>query len=162
MAMREIREYGWRDRYISARIGINTRLAPMQAAILGAKLPRLDADNGRRQAIASRYDAGLTGLPLALPRRRAECAHVFHQYVVRSAGRDRLREHLRGAGVGTGIHYPAPVHLQPAYRGRLAEYPAGLPETSRIAGEILSLPMYPQLPPDAAERAASEIRRFFE
>ncbi len=162
-AMREIREYGWRERYISARIGINTRLDPIQAAILGAKLPHLDADNARRQAIASRYDEGLAGLPLDLPSRRPECRHVFHQYVIRTrdADRDRLREHLGRARIGTGIHYPAPVHLQPAYQGRLAEFPAGLPETTRIAGRILSLPMYPQLSAEAVERVIAEIRGYF-
>jgi len=160
-ALREIREYGWRDRYVSARIGINTRLDPLQAAILGAKLPHLAADNARRQAIASRYDAGLAGLPLALPPRRAETSHVFHQYVVRCRRRDELREHLRRAQIGTGIHYPAPVHLQPAYRGRLAEFPAGLPETTRIAGDILSLPIYPQLTEAAVDRVIGETRRFF-
>jgi dTDP-4-amino-4,6-dideoxygalactose transaminase len=162
-ALREIREYGWRDRYISARIGINTRLDPIQAAILAAKLPRLDADNARRQAIASRYGEGLAGLPLDLPSRRPECNHVFHQYVIRlrDADRDPLREHLSRARIGTGIHYPAPVHLQPAYRGRLAEFPAGLPGTTRAAGRILSLPMFPQVPADSVERVIAEIRDYF-
>jgi dTDP-4-amino-4,6-dideoxygalactose transaminase len=160
-ALREIREYGWRDRYVSARIGINTRLDPIQAAILGGRLPHLPDDNMRRQAIADRYDKGLAGLPLVLPRRRRDCTHVFHQYVVRSRDRDRLREHLRAAQIGTGIHYPAPAHLQPAYRGRLGEYPAWLPETIRIAREILSLPIYPQLGGDAVERVVAEIRRFY-
>ena len=122
VALRELREYGWRERYVSARTGINTRLDPLQAAILAARLPRLADDNARRQALADRYDKSLQGLPLALPRRRAECSHVFHQYVVRTSGRDRLREHLRAAQIGTGIHYPVPVHLQPAYRGRLGEF----------------------------------------
>ena len=162
VALRELREYGWRDRYVSARIGINTRLDPLQAAILGAKLPHLAADNARRQAIAARYDKGLSGLPLALPRRRADCGHVFHQYVIRSAKRDRLREHLRAAQIGTGIHYPVPVHLQPAYQGRLCEFPAGLPATTRAGREILSLPIYPQLSLAAVDRVISEIRRFFE
>jgi dTDP-4-amino-4,6-dideoxygalactose transaminase len=72
-----------------------------------------------------------------------------------------LREHLRAAAIGTGIHYPVPVHLQPAYRDRLAEYPAGLSETTRVAGEILSLPMYPQLADDAVNRVIAEIRRSF-
>ena len=162
-SLREIREYGWRERYISARVGINTRLDPIQAAILAAKLPRLDADNSRRQAIAARYDAGLAGLTLDLPPRRPECGHVFHQYVIRvgDADRDRLRAHLSRARVGTGIHYPAPVHLQPAYRGRLAEFPAGLPETTRIAGRILSLPMFPQLSAGSVERVIAEIRDYF-
>ncbi|HEX3862317.1 MAG TPA: DegT/DnrJ/EryC1/StrS family aminotransferase [Stellaceae bacterium] len=161
-AMREIREYGWRDRYVSARIGINTRLDPIQAAILGVRLPRLEHDNARRQAIAAQYDAGLGGLQLKLPARRVGCAHVFHQYVVRCAERDRLREHLRGSQIGSGIHYPAPVHLQPAYRYRLSEFPAGLPETTHAAREILSLPIYPQLARDAVDRVVREIRRFFE
>jgi dTDP-4-amino-4,6-dideoxygalactose transaminase len=162
VALREIREYGWRDRYVSARIGINTRLDPLQAGVLRARLPRLADDNARRQAIADRYDGGLAGLPLDLPRRRGECTHVFHQYVVRTPKRDRLREHLRAARIGTGIHYPVPVHLQPAYEGRLAEFPAGLPQTSRSMHEILSLPIYPQLGRDAADRVVGETRRFFE
>ncbi len=161
-ALRELREYGWRERYVSARIGINTRLDPLQAAILGAKLPRLDGDNARRQRIAARYDEGLAGLPLDPPRRRADRGHVFHQYVIRSRERDRLREHLRAAQIGTGIHYPVSVHLQPAYQGRLGEFPAGLPETTRIAREILSLPIYPQLGGAAVDRIIAEIRRFFE
>jgi dTDP-4-amino-4,6-dideoxygalactose transaminase len=160
-ALREIREYGWRDRYVSARVGINTRLDPIQAAILAAKLPFLDADNARRQAIAARYDDGLAGLPLELPRRRPDRSHVYHQYVVRTRERDALREHLRRAQIGTGIHYPVPVHRQPAYQGRLDEFPTGLSETTRAAGEILSLPMYAQLGGAAIERVVGEIRRFF-
>jgi len=162
VALRELREYGWRERYVSARTGINTRLDPLQAAILTTRLPRLADDNARRQAIAARYDRGLEGLPLALPQRRAECTHVFHQYVIRSTERDRLREHLRAARIGTGIHYPVPVHLQPAYQGRLGEFPAGLPETTHAMREILSLPIYPQLAGEAADRVIAEIRRFFE
>jgi dTDP-4-amino-4,6-dideoxygalactose transaminase len=163
-ALREVREYGWRDRYVSARIGINTRLDPIQAAILAAKLPHLAADNARRQTIAARYDSGLAGLPLTPPARRANATHVFHQYVIRAraADRDRLREHLSRAQIGTGLHYPVPVHLQPAYADRLGEYSAGLPETTRAMHEILSLPMYPQLGEEAADRVVREIRRFFE
>jgi dTDP-4-amino-4,6-dideoxygalactose transaminase len=160
-AAREIREYGWRERYVSARSGINTRLDPIQAAILAVKLPRLDSDNQRRQAIAARYDEGLAGLPIALPLRRADASHVFHQYVIRSQKRDRLREHLRAAAVGTGIHYPVPVHLHPAYRGRVAAGPTGLRNSERVAGEILSLPIYPQLTDAAVDRVIAEIRRFF-
>ena len=109
----------------------------------------------------ARYDDGLAGLPLALPRRRADTTHVYHQYVVRSPARDLLREHLRAAAIGTGIHYPVPVHLQPAYRGRLAEFPAGLPETTRAAGEILSLPIYPELSEAAVRRVIQEVNRFY-
>jgi dTDP-4-amino-4,6-dideoxygalactose transaminase len=161
IALREIREYGWRERYISARTGINSRLDAIQAAILGVKLERLVADNSRRQVIATRYDADLAGLPLAPPVRRANATHVFHQYVVRLDKRDQLRDRLRAAGIGTGIHYPAPVHRQPAYSGRLVAGPSGLVVTERTAPQILSLPMYPQLSDEAVERVIAEIRRFF-
>jgi dTDP-4-amino-4,6-dideoxygalactose transaminase len=159
-AAREIREYGWRDRYVSAVPGINTRLDPIQAAILGVRLETLAADNARRQAIAARYDAGLAGLPVILPPRRADATHVFHQYVIRTPTRDRLREHLRQAGIGTGIHYPLPVHLQPAYCGRLARGPSGLCRSQAIARDIISLPIYPQLADAAIDRVIGEIRRF--
>ena len=160
-AAREIREYGWRERYVSARSGINTRLDPIQAAVLSVKLPRLRADNERRQAIAARYDEGLSGLPIGLPRRRADTSHVFHQYVIRGKDRDRLREDLRTASIGTGIHYPVPVHLHPAYRSRVALGPTGLRNSEKAAGEILSLPIYPQLADDAVDRVVAEIRKFF-
>ncbi|MBV9861477.1 MAG: DegT/DnrJ/EryC1/StrS family aminotransferase [Alphaproteobacteria bacterium] len=159
-ALREIREYGWRDRYVSARPGINTRLDPIQAAILGAKLPRLDRDNARRQAIAAAYDTGFAGLPVGLPRRRAEATHVFHQYVISCDRRDAMREHLRHAGIGTGVHYPLPVHRQPAYRDRPIG-PGGLPRTERLCGEIVSLPMFAQLTDAAVGRVVAETRRFF-
>lgn len=159
-AAREIREYGWRDRYVSAVPGINTRLDPLQAAILAVKLPRLAADNARRQAIAAAYDEGLSGLPSQLPQRRTDRTHVFHQYVVRATERGRLREALRETRIGTGIHYPLPVHLQPAYRD-LATGPGGLRQTETVCREILSLPMYPQLKDAAIRRVVAGVRRFF-
>jgi dTDP-4-amino-4,6-dideoxygalactose transaminase len=160
-AAREIREYGWRDRYVSAVPGINTRLDPIQAAILSVKLETLAADNARRQAIAARYDKGLADLPLQRPARRANATHVFHQYVVRLAKRDMLRQHLRHAAIGTGIHYPLPVHLHPAYQGRVPVGPSGLCRSEAAAREILSLPIYPQLADAAVDRVIAEIRRFF-
>jgi len=161
VAAREIREYGWRDRYVSAVPGINSRLDPVQAAILNIKLDVLAEDNARRQAIAARYDAGFAGLPLKLPPRRNAATHVYHQYVVRTANRDGLREHLRQAGIGTGIHYPLPVHLHPAYRGRIAAGPSGLCASEKAAREILSLPVYPQLADAAVDRVIAEVRAFF-
>jgi len=159
-AAREIREYGWRERYVSAVAGINTRLDPLQAAILAVKLPRLASENERRRAIAAAYDENLADLPLQLPRRQADRSHVFHQYVIRTAERDRLREHLRAAQIGTGIHYPVPVHLQPAYRD-IAVGPSGLRQTEIVCREILSLPMYPQLADAALARVLGAIRKFF-
>jgi dTDP-4-amino-4,6-dideoxygalactose transaminase len=160
-ALREIREYGWRERYVSARAGINSRLDPIQAAVLGVKLRSLEADNARRQVIADRYHTGLTGLPLALPVRRPQSTHVFHQYVIRLAERDALRAALQAAGIGSGIHYPVPVHQQPAYGGRLACGPSGLGVTERAAPQILSLPIYPQISDEAVDRVIAEIRSFF-
>src|SRR5207237_9156032 len=110
----EVQEYCCRERDGSPPSGINTRLDPIQAAVLSVKLPRLRADNERRQAIAARYDEGLSGLPIGLPRRRADTSHVFHQYVIRGKDRDRLREHLVAGSIGDGIHYPVPVHLHTA------------------------------------------------
>ena len=160
-AMREIREYGWRERHVSARIGINSRLDPIQAAILGAKLGNLAADNGRRQTIAGRYDAGLAGLPLALPMLRPDAAHVFHQYVIRLAERDALRDYLNARRICTGIHYPIPIHLQPAYRNRVAAGASGLGVSERAARQILSLPMYPQLSDEMIDRVVGGVRAFF-
>jgi dTDP-4-amino-4,6-dideoxygalactose transaminase len=161
-AMREIREYGWRERYVSSRPGINSRLDPIQAAVLAIRLGQLAADNQRRQTIAARYDEGLSDLPLALPVRRPDTFHVFHQYVIRLADRDALRTHLRDWGINTGIHYPVPVHLQPAYRDRFATGPSGLGVSERAAQQILSLPIYPQLADEMIDRVISTIRAFFE
>jgi dTDP-4-amino-4,6-dideoxygalactose transaminase len=160
-ALREIREYGWRERHVSAHRGINSRLDAIQAGILGVKLMSLQADNIRRQEVADRYDTGLTGLPLALPARPPQTTHVFHQYVIRLAERDGLRETLRAAGIGSGIHYPVPVHQQPAYSDRLACGPSGLGVTERAAPQILSLPIYPQIADQAVDRVIAKIRGFF-
>lgn len=145
--MRAVREYGWRERYVSAITGMNSRLDPLQAAILRVKLKALPADTARRQAIAARYDAGLAGLPgLALPKVRAGAKPVYHLYVVNAgAKRDALQSALKERGVGTLIHYPVPVHLQPAYQGRVPTGPGGLPNTEAAAKGVLSLPLYPQL-----------------
>lgn len=157
--LRAIREYGWRGRrYVSERTGVNSRLDELQAAILRVKLASLAADNARRRAIAARYDAGLAGSKLTLPARAPRAEHVFHQYVVRSARRDALRAALQEAGIGTNIHYPMPIHLQPAYRGRIAIGATGMAQTERAANEVLSLPMYPQLSDGQIDRVVAAVR----
>ncbi len=156
--LRALREYGWRERYVSDLAGMNSRLDELQAAILRVKLAALERDNARRAAIAAAYDRGLAGLSLAPPARRPGASHVFHQYVLRSPARERLRDALRARGIGTNIHYPVPVHLQPAYRGRLAIGPSGLGESERAAREVLSLPMYPQLSDAQIERVVAALR----
>jgi len=150
--LRELREYGWHDRYVSTAPGMNARLDPIQAAVLRVKLKGLDRANARRAAIAARYDRGLARTRLILPQRRPDAMHVFHQYVVRTSERERLRAALAQAGIVTAVHYPVPVHLQPAYRGRVELDPGGLAESERAAREVLSLPIFPEL-------AAADVAR---
>ena len=151
-----LRQYGWGPERVSERAGINSRLDELQAAVMRVKLGRLDHDNRRRQAIAAAYDQALQGRgPARLPGRD----HVFHQYVIRSPDRDRERDRLRADGVGSAVHYPVPVHRQPAYAGRVALGPAACRVTDRIVGEILSLPMHPHLKNAEVVRVCAALRR---
>ena len=152
-----LRQYGWHKHYISDTVGVNSRLDELQAAILRVKLAHLDAGNARRQAIAAAYDSALAGTGLTPPARRPDAEHVFHLYVVRAPERDAMQARLRAAGVATGIHYPMPVHLQPAYRGRVAMGPSGCTHTERAATEVLSLPLYPELTDAQVEQVCSVL-----
>ncbi len=155
--LRALREYGWTKRYVSAYPGVNSRLDELQAAVLSVKLPMLDACNGRRREIARRYREALTDTGLTLPTRREHIAHVHHLYVVRAARRDELKKALQERGVGTLIHYPVPVHEQPAYHGRLPLVQP-LPVTERAAREVLSLPMYPELSDEQVATVIEAVR----
>lgn len=154
-----LRQYGWKTHYLSDAVGVNSRLDELQAAILRVKLTRLDAHNARRQAIAARYDAAVAAAGLTPPARRAGGSHVFHQYVLRVDERAALQARLRALGVATGIHYPVPVHLQGAYQGRIALGPAQCRETARAAGQVMSLPMFPQLTDAQVEAVAAAIKQ---
>ncbi len=151
-----LRQYGWKTHYISDFVGVNSRLDEIQAAILRVKLSHLDAQNARRRAIAARYDAALGESGLA-PARREGTTHVFHQYVLRHPERDAFQARLRASGIATGIHYPVPVHLQPAYRGRVAMGPSSCGATALAAGEVVSLPMYPQLEDAQVEQVCAAL-----
>jgi len=140
--LRRLRNYGQRDRYHHEEPGQNSRLDEMQAALLRVRLPHLAAHNAERRRLAGLYAERLErcaalGLPSSLP----EAEHVFHLYVVRHGRRDELKEALAARGIQTLIHYPVPVHLQPAW-AHLGLLPGALPETERAAREILSLPLY--------------------
>jgi len=149
---RRLREYGWRDRYVSDEPGMNSRLDELQAAVLRVKLRYLDSGNARRRQLAEAYGAALDGAGLTLPQCGPDAFHVYHQYVVRSPRRDALRTRLRDQGVDTAIHYPVPVHRQAAYLGRIRH--GSLARTEEAAKEILSLPMYPELSKEQVARAS--------
>lgn len=151
-----LRQYGWRDRYVSDLPGLNSRLDEVQAAILRAKLPYLDEENGRRQTLARAYDENLSDTSITLPVCFPEARHVYHQYVVRPKRRDSLRAFLREREIATLIHYPVPVHQQPAYRDRV-RCAGAMVNTERAARDVLSLPMYPELGVERAGRVAEAI-----
>jgi dTDP-4-amino-4,6-dideoxygalactose transaminase len=150
-----LREYGWQERFISASAGVNSRLDEIQAAVLRVKLKRLDADNARRIEVARRYSAALRRPGLVIPACASEAEHVFHQFVIRTADRDGLRRFLDARRIGTAIHYPVPVHRQPAYQGRT--FSDALPRTEKVCSEIVSLPMFPQLTDADVDRVSSAI-----
>lgn len=158
--VRPMREYGWRERHISDSPGMNSRLDEIQAAVLRVKLRYLDEENARRRQIACIYDTMLAATTLILPGTTCDGEHVYHQYVVRSSYRDGLREFLKENSIGTSVHYPTPVHLQPAYRGRLVIGPGGLQNTEQVCREILSLPMHPQMSDDEARRVCEIVLRW--
>jgi dTDP-4-amino-4,6-dideoxygalactose transaminase len=158
--VRRLRQYGWDEARKTHEVGRNSRLDPMQAAILAAKLPHLDADNARRAAIAARYDRGLAGSPLVVPAARANAAHVYHLYVVRCDDRSRLMAHLRTDQIGSAVHYAEPVHVQRGYAEKSVLPQDGLPVTGAIVDKILSLPMYPELTDAEVDRVIASLRRY--
>jgi dTDP-4-amino-4,6-dideoxygalactose transaminase len=157
-SIRQLRQYGWNDARESLRSGVNSRLDELQAAILRAKLGHLNADNARRRDIADVYDAALADTGIPAPTRRDNAEHAFHLYAVQAPDRERLREHLTAHGIGTGIHYPTPVHLEPGYRGRLGNWPRPAAET--LCREILSLPLYPELTDGEVEQVTTALAGF--
>lgn len=153
-----LRQYGWHKHYISDEVGVNSRLDEVQAAILRVKLRHLDDQNARRAAIAAHYTTALAGGPLQPPQQREDAGHVYHLYVTRAPERDRIQALLKEGGIGTGIHYPVPVHLQPAYVGRIALRPSGCAETETAAKQVLSLPLYPELNDSEVEAVAAALK----
>lgn len=155
-----LRQYGWREPNLSTIPGLNSRLDELQAAILRVKLQHLDEDNSRRRSVAALYARDLASTDLVLPIEAEGTDHVYHQYVIQTPRRDLLKAYLVAHGVVTLIHYPVPVHLQPAYVGRLGN--PTLPQTERICQEILSLPMHPYLEEQDISTISALIIDFFE
>lgn len=148
--IRVLRNYGSRVKYVNEVQGYNSRLDPIHAAVLRAKLPYLDAWNDRRSDLAQRYLVGLAGSSVILPTVPAWADPVWHLFVIRHPQRDTLQQRLRDAGVDTLIHYPIPPHRQQAYAG--AAWPENAwPLASLLADEVLSLPIGPHLHPDQVD-----------
>lgn len=152
---RLLREYGWKQRYISDMEGGNSRLDELQAAILDVKLPRLHEDNAARRRIAQVYREGIAH-PAVVVFRGDDAGHVYHQFVVRAQARDALQAHLATLGIASLVHYPAAIHQQPAYAAS-GYTPMPLPNTERWAASVLSLPMYPQMPLADAHRVVDAV-----
>src|SRR6478735_342337 len=155
--VRALRQYGWRKRYVSETTGRNSRLDELQAAILRARLRRLDAENARRAAIATQYLAGLKGCGLTLPVTAGERGHCWHQFVVRTPRREELRVHLEKKDILCGVLYPVPMHRQPAYH----DATISLPHSEQACAEVLSLPLHPGLSDEDVARVIREVKAFF-
>ena len=156
--VRQLRNHGGTQRYQHDVVGMNSRLDGLQAVVLSAKLRRLEEWNQLRRDAAQRYASLLQGVPgCVLPRTVSGNEHVWHLYVVRVSERDRVLAELNVAGIGAGLHYPAPVHLLRATRdlslGRAGDFPIA----ERLAGEILSLPIFPGITPHQQERVAEVL-----
>jgi dTDP-4-amino-4,6-dideoxygalactose transaminase len=161
-SIRRLRDHGRTSKYEHLTVGYAARLDTLQAAVLAVKLTTLDANNQRRRELADAYRLRLDGvgdltLPMDLPNRRS----VYHLYVVRTRHRDALRTHLDAAGISAGVHYPVPLHLQPAFAS-LGYQLGDLPVTEAWARECLSLPIYPELTVEKLDRVTEAVRTFFE
>lgn len=159
--IRQLGNYGSAVKYYNEERGFNSRLDPMQAAVLSVKLAKLDTWNAQRQALAEYYIEGLAGLPLQLPVTPDWAQPVWHLFVVATPQRDAMQAYLKANGIQTLIHYPVPPHLQHAYHD-LGWTSGSLPLAERYANEVLSLPIGPQLSMKAVDTVISHLHRFFE
>ena len=157
--VRMLRDGGRRQDQMSRMAAINSRLDEIQACFLRAFLPRLTEWNQQRARLAALYDEALAGCDAVHPVRRGP-ESVNHLYVIRTAARDRLRAYLAQHGISTGVHYPVPLHLQPAFSDCGLKRGA-MPNAERACREVLSLPLWPYLPESSVIRVAESIRRFF-
>ena len=154
--MRRIRQYGWEHKQFSIEAGRNSRLDEIQAAILRVKLQNLPADNARRREIAAIYNRGLSGLTITCPQAFVERYEVFHLFVCETAERELLLEKLKNNDIQAGIHYPHPVHTQPAFSKRLCT--SSMDNTTQLCQRIISLPMFPQLTDDEVAQVVTTLQ----
>ncbi len=158
-ACRRLRMYGMEKTYYAHEEGYNSRLDELQAAVLNIKLNYLEAWNTRRNKIAHFYLANIINKHITLPRLKTGYSHAFHLFVIRTKARKQLEKYLQGNGIGFGIHYPFPIHLQKAY-GFLGYKTGELPATEQAAKEILSLPVFPELTDEELKYIVKKINAF--
>ena len=151
--LRMLRHHGSRQTYLHERVGWNSRLDELQAALLRIKLRRLDQLNAARRKVAARYREKLSGTKLALPVEHGKGMHVYHQFTIRSERRDAIRETLGKQGISSSIFYPMPLHQQPAYARRVS-----LPVSEQVAKQCLSLPIHPYLETEAIDRICDALK----
>jgi dTDP-4-amino-4,6-dideoxygalactose transaminase len=143
-------------------VGTNSRLDSLQAAVLNCRLALLDEDNARRGEIACRYHGALAGVgDLRLLPDRPEVRSVYHQFTVRTARRDELMAHLKAAGIASAIHYPSPLHHQPALAGLVDVRDGDLPVATAAGREVLCLPVFPELTNEELDAVGAAVRSFF-
>jgi dTDP-4-amino-4,6-dideoxygalactose transaminase len=157
---RAMRNCGQRAKYHHDLAPFNHRLDTLQAAVLRVKLPHLERWSAERRRRAEEYGELLAGSEVVTPVTPPELDHVFHLYVVRAPDRDRLRQYLEQQGISTGIHYPVPIHRQPFYADHPLKWDE-LPVTERLADEIVSLPMFPELTSEQVSYVAEAIRAYY-
>jgi len=159
--VRSLRQYGWRERYVSDVVGTNSRLDELQAAILRVKLKDLDRRNQMRRTIAARYRKALASTGVVSPSDIPGTTHAMHLFVVESLARDGFAEFLLEAGVTTALHYPMPIHLQPAYVNRITGADR-LPVTERLYKRLLTIPCHSDLTAEQVERICGRLRAWPE
>lgn len=159
--IRKLRVHGGRQMYHHELVGTNSRLDALQAAVLRVKLRHLDRWAEARSRHAAVYDAALADCPgVTTPRVTPGNHHVYNQYTLRVERRDELRRWLQERGVGSGVYYPVPLHLQECFR-ELGYREGDLPVTERLCREVVSLPVYPELGEERATRVAEAVREFY-
>jgi len=159
--LRMLRDHGSERRYYHDLIGFNGRLDEIQAAVLRTKLPHLAEWNAQRRTHAQRYDELLQGTPVTVPCVASGNLPVYHLYVIRAPERDALQAWLKEQGVGAGIHYPVPIHLQNAFKASGGQI-GDLPVTESTVGAILSLPIYAELSEEQISYVTDAIKAFYD
>ena len=157
--IRVLRDHGRTEKYVHEKVGFNERLDALQAAVLKVKLTHLEDWTNARRKSAKIYNKLLSGADVKTPFEAEYARHVYHLYVIRSERRDELQKYLKDNGVSTGIHYPLPLHLQPAYN-YLGYKKGDFPVSEKLAGKILSLPMFPELTKEEIEHVCEKIAKF--